>query len=135
MKVRGSISFYSMARGAFRAPATLLYAVVAILVAQSHAIIHRSFLRCSGPMWPHGAVMASRDPLLLACLLAAMAAGVAAASIRGLDPALAAAYRGTGGEFACLDGKKSVPFTQVNDDYCDCFDGSDEPGAVAPACQ
>ena len=81
------------------------------------------------------AVMGSREPLLLACLLAAMAAGAAAASIRGLDPALAAKYAGTDGEFACLDGKKSVPFTQVNDDYCDCFDGSDEPGAVAPACQ
>ena len=54
-----------------------------------------------------------------------------AASIRGLDPALIAQYSGEGGVFKCLDGSKTIPFNRVNDDYCDCADGSDEPGEIS----
>lgn len=34
-------------------------------------------------------------------------------------------------EFKCDGGKTLIPFNWVNDDFCDCMDGSDEPGTSA----
>jgi protein kinase C substrate 80K-H len=34
-------------------------------------------------------------------------------------------------QWRCLDESATIPFTAVNDDYCDCPDGSDEPGTSA----
>ncbi|GFT13350.1 glucosidase 2 subunit beta [Nephila pilipes] len=33
--------------------------------------------------------------------------------------------------FQCFDGSNAIPFFFVNDDFCDCEDGSDEPGTSA----
>ncbi|KAF9913104.1 hypothetical protein EC991_003563 [Linnemannia zychae] len=52
---------------------------------------------------------------------------------RGVASSRAKAYTPDAkGQWACLDGSNTIPFTAVNDDYCDCADGSDEPGT--PAC-
>ena len=40
----------------------------------------------------------------------------------------------TGGHFRCLKSGEEIPFEEVNDDFCDCGDLSDEPstGACGP---
>lgn len=50
--------------------------------------------------------------------------------IRGLDPELHRFYQNSGNEFRCLDGSKIIPSDQINDGFCDCFDGTDEPGRL-----
>ncbi|KAI8811731.1 glucosidase II beta subunit-like-domain-containing protein [Cladochytrium replicatum] len=37
----------------------------------------------------------------------------------------------SGSTFECVDKSKRIPISAVNDDYCDCLDGSDEPGSSA----
>ncbi|CAK9780364.1 hypothetical protein CC85DRAFT_287897 [Cutaneotrichosporon oleaginosum] len=66
--------------------------------------------------------------LALAALLPAL---VAAEHIRGVDPAFEDKYAPSLADFTCLDGSKTIPMSAVNDDYCDCPDGSDEPGTSA----
>jgi len=48
---------------------------------------------------------------------------------RGAHPNNAHLY--TEGQFQCADGTQNFPISFVNDDYCDCNDGSDEPGTSA----
>ena len=51
--------------------------------------------------------------------------------IRGVRPSQWSAHAGVDGSFQCRDGSAKVPVAALNDDYCDCADGSDEPGTSA----
>ena len=74
-------------------------------------------------------------------LAAALPRGVApegthAAAANGFCPAhrcaaAAEATRYSGPQFQC-DGSRTLASSAVNDDYCDCADGTDEPGQAAP---
>eukprot|EP00013_Stygamoeba_regulata_P009039 CAMPEP_0177688154 /NCGR_PEP_ID=MMETSP0447-20121125/34511_1 /TAXON_ID=0 /ORGANISM="Stygamoeba regulata, Strain BSH-02190019" /LENGTH=298 /DNA_ID=CAMNT_0019198445 /DNA_START=15 /DNA_END=908 /DNA_ORIENTATION=- len=64
-------------------------------------------------------------PALLLCLVLR----VACALPTGLHPEDADLL--VGRSFKCRDGQKTIPLKLVNDDYCDCVDGSDEPGTSA----
>ncbi|KAI9466553.1 glucosidase II beta subunit-like-domain-containing protein [Lactarius psammicola] len=50
---------------------------------------------------------------------------------RGVHPSFLSRYKPEGSTWTCLDGSKTISWTAVNDDYCDCPDGSDEPGTSA----
>ncbi|KAJ1655753.1 hypothetical protein IWQ61_004553 [Dispira simplex] len=54
-------------------------------------------------------------------------------SFYGVSPDLRDRYTPdeTRKKFTCLDGSKTIPFDEVNDNYCHCPDGSDEPGTAA----
>ena len=52
--------------------------------------------------------------------------------ILGLDPSLQERYvPDKSGMWTCLDNSDTIAFSLVNDDYCDCADGSDEPSTSA----
>ncbi|OLL23898.1 Glucosidase 2 subunit beta [Neolecta irregularis DAH-3] len=72
-----------------------------------------------------------KQAILLQAALA-LATNAAWARPRGVSPSSEAAYRpDSRGRFACLDGSGSIDAARINDDYCDCADGSDEPGTAA----
>ena len=53
---------------------------------------------------------------------------------RGVDPQVAPMlYSLDMPTFKCTDGRLQINMSAVNDDYCDCLDGSDEPGTSACA--
>ncbi|KAI8622060.1 glucosidase II beta subunit-like-domain-containing protein [Chytriomyces sp. MP71] len=53
--------------------------------------------------------------------------------LRGIDPSQKQKYTRGSESFECLDGSNTIPALAVNDDFCDCKDGSDEPGTSACA--
>lgn len=70
-------------------------------------------------------------PAMLLLVVIAATLVVVNADVRGVQTANKDAYQ-LKETFRCLDGSMEIPFKFVNDEYCDCADGSDEPGT--PAC-
>jgi len=68
--------------------------------------------------------------LSMLCILVFCLATSEASRPKGVRVELASFYN-PATDFKCLDGSSVIPFIQVNDDYCDCEDGSDEPGTSA----
>ncbi|KAI9924120.1 hypothetical protein MW887_007360 [Aspergillus wentii] len=68
---------------------------------------------------------------LAACSTAVVATNDGAERPRGVGPEFAKFYKDTT-TFSCISHPAvQIPFSSVNDDYCDCPDGSDEPGTSA----
>ncbi|KAG8767176.1 hypothetical protein FRC15_005878 [Serendipita sp. 397] len=65
-------------------------------------------------------------------LSAAVGTENSATKLRGVVPARRDLYTPTSsGTWKCLSGDKEISWAKVNDDFCDCPDGSDEPGTSA----
>lgn len=68
-------------------------------------------------------------------LLSVLNVGFTVEQIKGVSPTNAGRYRRAisirKNTFTCFDKSKTISFDRVNDGYCDCPDGSDEPGTNA----
>lgn len=75
--------------------------------------------------------------LLLGILLGCARGSAADEKLIGVHPSLLSKYTPESGQPAtwkCLDGSNVIRWSSVNDDYCDCLDGSDEPGETTFSC-
>lgn len=82
----------------------------------------------------------ARDLSVLQCvvlLLSFSGQGAVPSATRGIGPAEKLRYEAAvvGDSFQCLDGSGALIPAVLNDDFCDCADGSDEPGTAACAGQ
>lgn len=69
----------------------------------------------------------------LPILVLAIASTAAAIDVKGVAPSDAQKYLTpvTGSsppKWKCLNSSQEIPLSAVNDNYCDCEDGTDEPG-------
>lgn len=75
--------------------------------------------------------MVATKALVLLSTLSTSVLAAEASRPRGVGPEFAKFYKSTD-KFTCLSNPSiSIAISKVNDDYCDCPDGSDEPGTSA----
>lgn len=70
---------------------------------------------------------------LTAVLALAVVGATSAAELKGVKPSDAQAYLtpvsgSSPPRWKCLNSSQEIPLSAVNDNYCDCEDGTDEPG-------
>lgn len=86
----------------------------------------------SGPVLPMGVLSMSCRILLLWTVGNAVGTADATRGVNAADEhKYAPVAEGNVQVFRCLNSTETVPHTAVNDDYCDCRDGTDEPGTEA----
>ncbi|KAI9300400.1 glucosidase II beta subunit-like-domain-containing protein [Cunninghamella echinulata] len=74
--------------------------------------------------------MVNRLIFALPCIIASI--NLVQAKIKGVSPEKQNLYKPNSlQQWTCLDGSLTIPYNNINDDYCDCPDGSDEPGTSA----
>lgn len=66
-------------------------------------------------------------------LVLALSSSVSAVSLKGVAPQNVALYEkpiagSSPARWKCLNSSQEIPHSAVNDNYCDCDDGTDEPG-------
>ncbi|CAG9466711.1 unnamed protein product [Pedinophyceae sp. YPF-701] len=64
-------------------------------------------------------------------LLVGPASAASVPALRGVPPERAQAFDPAVGDFECFDKSMKIARSRVQDNYCDCPDGSDEPGTAA----
>ncbi|ELU10800.1 hypothetical protein CAPTEDRAFT_200240 [Capitella teleta] len=60
-----------------------------------------------------------------------IAADIHGEYVLGINRKWSQFYGRNNGTFRCITSKEMIPFSHLNDDYCDCEDHSDEPGTAA----
>ncbi|KAK1429043.1 hypothetical protein QVD17_11242 [Tagetes erecta] len=71
--------------------------------------------------------------LVLSSTLFLRSISISSNDLLGVAPQDELYYKGlwSSGKVKCKDGSKTFTKSQLNDDFCDCFDGTDEPGTSA----
>ncbi|KAL4578355.1 hypothetical protein LXL04_014477 [Taraxacum kok-saghyz] len=72
-------------------------------------------------------------PFVCCAILVLRSALVSSENLLGVAPQDKEHYKGlsSSGTIKCKDGSKTFTKSQLNDDFCDCSDGTDEPGTSA----